>query len=224
MSNITVVQSLSVYCRRSRCQEVDTMRTVLVAFLTACILSVATSAEAVAMRTNKATDDSVCDLGPQTSVYISRHILIPAVARAEDKQEMLFRYAGEFIARECRNAQLLIVHGNPEWGGDVQAMERLANSLCVVASVVKRDMTYVGASWTSPGIELRCTISKMPQFRRNLADLERADPLEAVKQRLYTPPVPSRPAAGSGSGPYPGRDCSQITLGTILLGGGSGCR
>ena len=184
------------------------------------------SADSVALRLNKPTDGSVCDLAPQTSDYIGEAVLLPAAAKPSDKEEMIFRYAGRFVVDNCRDGQVLILHGNPRFGGDTAAMERLANSMCLAASIRKVEVPYQLTRKADPGLEYRCPISKMNEFRRQLTVRERQDPMEALKQRLYTQPgAPARVGwPGQNNNQAGGRDCSKLSLASIMMGGGSDCR
>lgn len=66
---------------------------------------------AVALRPNKTTDDSVCDLTHHTNLYLGSKTLVPSVAQTKDKVDAYFRLAGEFVASKCKNGQLLMVRG-----------------------------------------------------------------------------------------------------------------
>lgn len=66
---------------------------------------------AVALRPNKTTDDSVCDLTHHTNLYLGSKTLVPSVAQTKDKVDAYFRLAGEFVAGKCKNGQLLMVRG-----------------------------------------------------------------------------------------------------------------
>ena len=57
---------------------------------------------AVALRPNKTTDDSVCDLTHHTNLYLGSKTLVPSVAQTKDKVDAYFRLAGEFVAGKHR--------------------------------------------------------------------------------------------------------------------------
>ena len=93
------------------------------------------SALAVALRPNKTTDDSVCDLTHHTNLYLGSKTLVPSVAQTNDKVAAYFRLAGEFVAGKCKNGQLLMLQGDSASNVDVRSLTELANSSCAVASI-----------------------------------------------------------------------------------------
>ena len=67
----------------------------------ALLSSLQPTAEAVALRPNKATDDSVCDLAHDTIGFLGGSLLIPAGASQSDQVDAYFRLASTFVALKC---------------------------------------------------------------------------------------------------------------------------
>ena len=88
----------------------------------------AQQAGAVALRPNKSTDDSVCDLTHHTNLYLGSKTLVPSVAQSKDKVDIYFRLAGDFVATKCRNGQLLVVQGDSASSVDIRSLGELTNS------------------------------------------------------------------------------------------------
>ena len=175
---------------------------------------------AVALRPNKTTDDSVCDLTHHTNLYLGSKTLVPSVAQIKDKVDAYFRLAGEFVAGKCKNGQLLMVQGDSASNVDIRSLTELANSSCAVAAISRTEVTLSLGDLTYPGFELRCSILKHAELVDKLNSLERADPMESLKNRLAAAAQqgdrgPSKPDSGS----QPKKDCEKMTLSSILQGG-----
>jgi hypothetical protein len=180
----------------------------------------AQNALAVALRPNKATDDSVCDLTHHTNLYLGSKTLVPSVAQAKDKVDAYFRLAGEFVAAKCRNGQLLMVQGDSASSVDVRSLTELANSSCAVASIARSEVTLSLGDLSYPGFELRCTILKHSELVDRLNSLERADPMDSLKARLAaTAQQADRGPSKSDSNSQAKKDCDKMTLSSILQGG-----
>lgn len=182
-------------------------------------VTMAHSAHAVALRPNKATDDSVCDLTHHTNLYLGSKVLVPAVASTKDQTDAFFRLAGEFVGSKCRNGQMLMVQGSSSSSVDVRSLTELANSSCAVASVNRTEIQLSFANVTEPGFELRCMILKHDELVSKLNELEKVDPMDVLKARMYTA---VQRAEGTAPGPNAAakKDCGKVTLAT-LFGGGS---
>lgn len=144
----------------------------------------AQQAGAVALRPNKATDDSVCDLTHHTNLYLGSKTLVPSVAQSKDKVDIYFRLAGDFVATKCRNGQLLVVQGDSASSVDIRSLGELTNSSCAVASIQRTEVTLSLGDLALPGFELRCPILKHAELVEKLNSLERSDPLDSLKARL----------------------------------------
>ena len=186
-----------------------------------CIaLASAQAAHAVALRPNKSTDDSVCDLTHHTNLYLGSTMLIPAVATQKDQADAYFRLAGQFVANKCRNGQMLIVQGSSSSNIDVRSLTEVANSSCAVASIARTEVQLSYANVTEPGFELRCTILKRDELAARLNELEKTDPMDALRARMLEE---VRKAEGSAAPNAPNatskKDCGKVTLATLLTGG-----
>jgi len=178
------------------------------------------SAEAVALRPNKATDDSVCDLAHDTNLFLGSRTFVPSAASKKDQIDAFFRLAATFVATKCRNGQLLIVQGATASSIDVQSLTEVANSSCPVASVTRSEVRLPLGDVTQAGFELRCTILKHDELVTKLNELERTDSMDALKARLASAAQqgdrgPSKTDMTSESK----KDCGKMTLASVLQGG-----
>jgi hypothetical protein len=185
-----------------------------------CAVMTTGPAEAVALRPNKATDDSVCDLAHDTNLFLGSKTLVPSAAPKKDQVDAFFRMAASFIATKCRNGQVLVVQGATASSVDVQSLSEVANSACPIASVVRSEVRLPLGDVTQAGFELRCTILKHDELVGRLDELERTDPMDALKARLAAAAQqadrgPARPDASPGAK----KDCGKMTLSSILQGG-----
>jgi hypothetical protein len=184
------------------------------------LATVATSSLAVSLRPGKATDASVCDLGHNTNGYFGGKMLVPAAASQKDQLDAFFRMASAFIASNCANGQTLILQGSADVDVDAPSLMQVANTSCMAADVKRTESIASRGDYTYPTFELRCTITKHSELRRQLAELERTDPMDALKGRLVRAAQEgSENTASSGSGRATKKDCGRMTLGSLLQGG-----
>jgi hypothetical protein len=175
---------------------------------------------AVALRPNKVTDDSVCDLSHNTNAYLGGSVLIPGDAPYKDQFDAFFRLAATFVATKRANGQLLILQGSSSVSVDRPTLTEVANAACAVAAVSRTEVSIPFIAGESrPGFELRCVISKREDLAARLAEMERSDPLDSLKARLQ---AAARDPSGSGrayTAPSDRKVCDRMTLGSILQGG-----
>ena len=194
--------------------------------ISACAAALLTTlndtAEAVALRPNKATDDTVCDLSHNTNAFLGGSVLIPGDAPYKDQFDAFFRLAATFVAAKCANGQLLILQGSSSVSVDRPTLTEVANAACTVAAISRTEVSVPFIAGESrPGFELRCVISKREELATKLAELERADPLDSLKARLQ---AAARDPSGSGRASAApsdkNKDCGKMTLASLLQGGG----
>jgi hypothetical protein len=147
-------------------------------------------------------------------------MLIPADAQSKDQVDAYFRLAATFVVDNCSPGQILIVHGDASQQVDLASLTQLANEACVASSILRSEVPFTYAGRSRSGFELRCPIQKKPELARKLADAERSDPTEALRARL----AGSRQVEQGAPGTPAKRDCSKVTLATVLQGGSSDCR
>lgn len=197
-------------------------RNLLLVSLLALLLGTfsAQRAGAVALRPNKATDDSVCDLTHHTNLYLGSKTLVPSASQSKDKIDIYFRLAGDFVATKCRNGQLLVVQGDSASNVDIRSLGELANSSCAVATIQRTEVTLSLGDLALPGFELRCPILKHAELVEKLNSLERSDPLDALKARLAaTAQQGDRGPAKPDTTAESKKDCGKMTMASILQGG-----
>ncbi|KAK0039475.1 hypothetical protein Bpfe_031062 [Biomphalaria pfeifferi] len=97
------------------------------------------------------------------------------------------------------------------------ALSQIANSACTASTVVRSEVQVPFMGGTEPGFELRCTISKKDDLIAKLAEIERADPMDSLKARLYSSARAT--SATSAQGTETKRDCSRLTLASLTQGG-----
>jgi hypothetical protein len=186
----------------------------------ALLSSLQPTAEAVALRPNKATDDSVCDLAHDTIGFLGGSLLIPASASQSDQVDAYFRLASTFIALKCADGQLLIVQGMSDSSIAPVALRNVAASACVAAAVARTEITVPLGGRAFPGFELRCVITKREQLAAKLSQIEQADPMSALKARLQSAagdPAGGTPTSRGSAGES--NACDRITLAALLQGG-----
>lgn len=185
----------------------------------AAMLLASEMAGAVSLRPNKATDESVCDLTHDTNAFLSSTVLVPAAADQKDQVETLFRLAAEFISNNCRDGQILLLQGSSSVSVDSSSLTEVANSACSVSSVERTEIKRSVGGRAKPGFQLRCPIGKHDLLVKSLAERERAEPLAAIKARMYST-AGGEGTSSSGTTQTSNEKCSQMTL-SSLIGGGS---
>lgn len=198
----------------------NVMRIVLLASLWGLLASLSQPTEAVALRPGKATDGSVCDLAHDTNAYLGSVVLVPAAASSKDQIDAFFRLAATFVATKCSNGQVLILQGSSSIGVDAPSLTQVANSTCAADGVTRTEVVMPIAGRSKPGFELRCTITKHDDLVLRLADLERSDPMDSLKARMYAAVQQSGQGPASGTPSTQSRkDCGKVTLASLLQGG-----
>ncbi len=185
-------------------------------------MSFAQAAQAVALRPNKATDDSVCDLTHDTNYVLGQRTLVPAVASSKDQIDAFFRLAGEFVATKCRNGQVLMLQGSSSSNTDVRSLTAVAEASCAIASIARTETSIPFGDRALPAFDLRCTILKHDELVSRLNELEKTDPMESLKARMFEAVQRAEGSAPAGPNGVAKKDCGKVTLAT-LFGGGS-CR
>ena len=174
-------------------------------------------AAAVSLRPNKVTDDSVCDLAPNTTGFLGGIVLIPAASNYKDQVDAYYRLGATFVATKCMDGQVLILQAMADLPAAAAALSQIANSACVASTVARSEVQVPFMGGSEPGFELRCTISKRDELVARLADMERSDPLDSLRARLVS--SARAPASTSAQGSDNRRDCSRLTLASLTQGG-----
>lgn len=176
--------------------------------------------EAVSLRPNKATDDTVCDLTHDTIGYLGGSMLVPAAASQKDQLDAYFRLAATFVSSKCANGQLLILQGASSSAIDSTSLPQVSNASCAAATVSRAEVSIPFMGRSEPGFELRCVISKRDELTATLASLERSDPMAALKARLQAAARdPNAQSPASRASLEPKKDCGKMTLGSLIQGG-----
>lgn len=115
-----------------------------------------------------ATDDSVCDMGRNTTHILSRKTFV--WVRANRKVEIYQRLAAAEILNWCRDGQVLMLHSDGSLGLDRSVLPELGKRFCRVADIVST--TIPPLSGEDPGFEIKCTISKMEEAGRFFRERE----------------------------------------------------
>jgi len=171
----------------------------------------------------KATDESVCDMTPNTTGLIARSTLIPADSPAQIQTDVYFRLSARFVSDHCSDGQVLILGSRTGDSIDQAVLTKLANLACVVADVSRVETTARGfGTSVVHGYELRCRIARTRALRDELSQLEAAEPTSSVVARVQNPKAAAK-AQPSTSPSLTRRDCDKMTLATTIMGGGP-CR
>jgi hypothetical protein len=154
-------------------------------------LAVATThlAQSASLRTDKAPDDSLCDLGPNTTEILGRKILAPTLAEDAPTDlwsEAYAQLAVRFVASSCSNGQLLILHTEKVMPLDVAYLPFLASLLCLEKdSAFTEVLSRSGTTGEQQrGFEVRCKISKFDKFKAEIEQLEKRESTESLIRRL----------------------------------------
>jgi hypothetical protein len=124
------------------------------------------------------------------------------------------------VRTKCSNGQVLIVQGSVSSSIDSQSLSQVASSACAVASIVRTEVMMPVSGQSIPGFELRCSVVKHSALVAQLDELERTDPIESLKARMYASLQDAeRASSPSNSSPTEKKDCGKMTLASLLLGG-----
>ena len=104
-------------------------------------------------------------------------------------------------------------------GVDANSLSQLANSSCSVSAVSRTEITVSFVGHAQPGFELCCPISKHDELVQKLADLERTEPMDSLKARMYAAVQQEQGSGPSGTSSQGKKDCSKVTLASLLQGG-----
>ena len=200
----------------------QTIQQVVVFFGLATIGATAFSAS---LRPGRTTDTSVCDMAHETNAYLGGKLFVPAVAAPKDQADAFFRLGAAFIASSCSDGQLLILQGLSNVNADTTSLTQVAYSACKVADVKRTESTSSSGDYKYPIFELRCTIAKHTELQRQLADLERTDPMESLKARLTRSVEEARKAdSPRETNAGTAKDCGKLTFGSVIAGLGGHCK
>jgi hypothetical protein len=151
------------------------------------LLVSAGGAGSAALRAQKPTDDSVCDLGPNTMEALARRALVPARQPLTVQVTAYTRIAAVFIVRNCSQGQVLIVDSKDGDQLDSRVLPDLAGSLCSASEIERRQMP--GRSELTGeelrGFELRCRITKFSAYKADFEDKEKLETTEAYLSKLH---------------------------------------
>lgn len=171
---------------------------------------------------NCATDNSVCDMGSNTTERLGSKTFVSA--KAPRKVEIYQRLAYREIVDHCTNGQVLILRSDGSLSIDSPVLNEVANRVCTVAAVERTPVQSRDpmSKETLNGFELRCRISKLYQFREDLREIEAkesTDQLLAEGNRQVeanrTARVDVLPTKPSSQNP----ECGKVGWG-VFLGGG----
>jgi hypothetical protein len=175
---------------------------------------------AVSLRKNKVTDDSVCDLAPNTNEVLARQALVPA-QMSDDLQVAAYeRLARRWIATSCAQGQQLVLHSPGGDRVDERSLTNLANSLCTAAAVTRvATLSRSAATGVEKrGLEIRCIISKYDNFRAAFLEAEASQSTEAYLQQLRAGLGPA-PKEAASSAPRASAECPKMNAAGVLVGG-----
>lgn len=177
-------------------------------------LMMMTEASAVSI-SGRATDDSVCDLGPDTTYRVTRKVFVPAYT--EQLPEIYFRLAMRYIVANCRDSQTLVLHSAEGDRTDDRAFQLIAPRLCHVADIQR---TTTATKEEPSSFQLRCRITKMREARAGFKQEE--DALSTEDLIAKNAPRPRSPAPGQ-SHEHQERCDEKLTAGQLFYGFGGRC-
>jgi len=161
------------------------------------------------------TDDSVCDLAPNTSAKLSRGTFVDAGTRNEDS--IYERLALRKVVENCANGQTLILHA--KFGSRLEDtyFSSVAARLCVAAGVIRESR---GTTDYPNAFQTKCTIQKLDQARAWLTDAEQ----KISTEQMISEGAPRRSTNTQPPNEQVKKDCSKLTQSTLLNGGGADCQ
>ena len=135
---------------------------------------------------DRATDDSVCDMGPRTLSRIAQRQFIPG--RAPNQGEIYTRLTLQQALEHCRDGQQLLLHTD----GTVivlneQVLPEVAKTLCLAAEITRTlvpSVSEIGGERMT-GFELKCRISKFAQAKEALAAKEKQLSTDTMLREAY---------------------------------------
>ncbi len=178
------------------------------------LLSIPSAAHAWCLGKNCVTDDSVCDLGNNTTRRIGAKTFV--WARAPREIEIYTRLTTKEILDNCAYGQQLILHSDGALSFDRPILSEVAKSFCRVADIVT--VPTPGPSGATGGFESKCVISKWDEARHTYLEREAKISTAQMLKEDNEPPVrTSAPPADIGatrrdSSP----ECGKWTLGAIF--------
>lgn len=194
-----------------------TARIVLISVLLAI-----SSARATALRSDRPTDDSVCDLGPNTSLALMKIRSVPWHTRDIDKVHE--RMLVSWVADQCHDGQILIIDGATGDDWEHRYAESSGLRLCTGAEIRQSSK---GSFQYPQAFELRCVIRKIGTAREWAKD---QDNLESLDEMIASRTGVKAPLGSSHNGDSTNvvdkalNQCSaKSKLASVLFGGGT-CR
>ncbi|TFW13398.1 hypothetical protein E4L96_20085 [Massilia arenosa] len=145
-------------------------RTILISILLAT-----GDAQATALRSDRPTDDSVCDLGSNTSLALMKIRSVPWHTREIDKVHE--RMLVSWVVHQCHDGQILIIDGANGDDWEHRYAESSALRLCTGADI--RQFSK-GSSQYPQAFELRCLIRKITSARNWSENQDRLESLDAM--------------------------------------------
>lgn len=183
--------------------------------LAVCLVSTFSTAAAGFSLSNKATDESVCDLSPRTTEKLLSHTFVEAGTK--DSLQIYSRLALRQITQNCKNGQVLILDSDDGHPRDASYFQDTANHVCAVAEI-KRIST--GTSEYPQAFQMKCTILKIQEAQAWLTKVES----EKSTETMITEGTPQRAKNTSpGTQSSPNSNCDKMTLSSVFFGGG-GCK
>ena len=159
-----------------------------------------------------ATDDSVCDMGPNTTRILGARTFVWSQAKRE--VEIYRRLASAEILNNCADRQKLILQSDGSLQFDRSILPEVAKRFCTVADIATTPIPgrYPG----TPGFEVSCMITKMAEARRFHAEQEAQ--ISTAQMIAEDNRKPSQRDAPDDQSPakQSSDDCNKWSLGMIF--------
>lgn len=186
-----------------------------------CLVAVATGsvsspASAWCFGTNCVTDNSVCDMGLNTTSRIAAKTFV--WVRAPREAEIYTRLAAREVLDHCVNGQQLILHTDGRSRTlNEPVLSDVAKSFCRVADIVRTSVS--GREPGTSGFEIKCMISKMEQARADFEQRERKiSTAQMLEEDNRTPEGPGAtgPQKDLADVKPASPECGKWTLGSLF--------
>lgn len=143
------------------------------------LLTLAGASHAVSLG-GLATDDTVCDLGPEDTKFMISSKIAPVYAGTPRLAEVLSRLALRFATASCSNGQLLILRSEDGTRFDERYIQEVAVRLCTAADVVRQSNP---SREYERGFQYRCKINKKEEASAWLAAAEAIESTDTMVAR-----------------------------------------
>jgi hypothetical protein len=165
------------------------------------------------------TDDSVCDMGRNTTSLLSSLIFV--WSKNPQKVEIYSRLGTAQILEHCADGQQLILHSDGRLSFDERILSDVAKTFCRVSGITRSPVHAVEpiSREATVGFESKCIISKTEEARAAYLEKEKQTSTAAlveVGNRNPAANAPERVLDTSNRNAANRPECNRIGIGSLL--------